>query len=277
MVSNVSTCHAPSPEPPLPAALAERGVPSPAAPAADALVASHAYGVAVALGPAATPKPAASAGKPSAAVAGYATATATGTTATKTTTSRTTTAKTTTTAAKPTLPSALSFLNDKNLSVEEKLLRLLAYLNDRWDKDIENKMREIENVTGASASSPSASSSSGASGFLGSVAKVAKTVAGPALAATATAFGVPALAPAALQLGPSLVDSGLGLLSSATGTPVPVPTSSSSGEVSSDRKAQVKIMEIERISQQQKEWFSAVSNLLSTRHELRMGVLQNWK
>jgi len=276
MVSNVSTCHAPSPEPPVPAALAERSAAPLAAAGSDALVASHVTGAAVALAGPATPGQASSARKPPAAGTGYAAVAASGTAATKTTAAKTTTVKTTTAAAKPTLPSALSFLNDKNLSVEEKLLKLVSYLNDKWEKDIEKKMRELENVTGSSASS--SSSPSGASGLLGSVAKVAKTVAGPALAATATAFGMPALAPAALQLGPSLVDSGVGLLSSVTGTPAPAASSSSSDTAAaSDRKAQEKLMEIQRIVNQQNEMFSLVSNLLSARHQTRMGVIQNWK
>jgi hypothetical protein len=158
-------------------------------------------------------------------------------------------------------------------------MRLLAYLSDRWDKDLDKKMREVENLTTSTAASSSGSSSSGTSGFLGSVAKVAKTVAGPALAATATAFGMPELGPAALQLGPSLVDSGLVLLGSATGAGATSTSTSSAsdGAVSSDRQAQLKLMEIQRVIDQQKEMFSLVSNMLRSRHETRMGVIQNWK
>jgi hypothetical protein len=277
MVSNVTTCHAPAPEPPIPAALAQRsalGVPTPAL---DSLVACHVYGAAVGVaGGAIAPKRAASPRKPSSAGKGYATATA-ATTTTKTTTSKT--------SAKSSTPAALAFLDDKNLSVEDKLLKLLSYLNKKWESDIDKKMREAANLAkGSSSSGSSGSSSGGALDVLGPVVGAVKSLSGPAMAAAVTALGFPPFAPLAAKLGPQLVDgvmslaSSSGVLPGATGS---TSSSSSSGSATSasgsDREAQLKLMEIQRIIDQQKEMFSLVSNLLRSRHELRMGVIQNTK
>jgi hypothetical protein len=278
MVSNVTTCHAPAAEPPVPAALAQRSALAVAARASDSLLASHAYGAAAALaGAALSAKKATSPKKPAGAGAGYAASTASKTTSTKTTAAKTT--------AKSSTPAALAFLDDKNLSVEEKLLRLLSYLNKKWESDIEKKMKEAANVakgSGGSGSSGSSSSASPLGGIVSAVASAVKSVSGPALAAGATALGFPQLAPLALKWGPSLVDGAMSLASSsgafsgATGATTSSSTSGSgSSEGASDREAQLKLMEIQRVIDQQKEMFSLVSNLLRSRHELRMGVIQN--
>ncbi|HEX9243912.1 MAG TPA: hypothetical protein VF875_15825, partial [Anaeromyxobacter sp.] len=195
MVSNVTTCHAAAPEPPVPAALAQRYALAVSASAADTLLASHPYGAAVVLAAGATSaKKAASPKKPSSTGIGYAGGAASAT-------SKTTPAKTST-------PAALAFLDDKNLSVEDKLLKLLAYLDKKWESDIDKKMKEVADITKSSGSGSSSSSGGGASGLLGSVVGMAKSFAGPALAAGVTALGMPALAPVALQLGPAIVDAG---------------------------------------------------------------------
>jgi hypothetical protein len=277
MVSNVTTCHSPAPEPPIPAALAQRSALGVSGPALDALVACHAYGAAVGLAGAIAPKKAASPRKPSSAGNGYAVA------ATRTTTSKTTTPKTTT---KSSTPAALAFLDDKNLSVEDKLLKLLSYLNKKWESDIDKKMREAANLAkGSSSSGSSSSSSSGGLGVLGPVVSAVKSLSGPALAAGAVALGFPQLAPLALKWGPQLVDGAASLASSSGILPGETGSTSSSSSGSgsatsasgSDREAQLKLMEIQRIIDQQKEMFTLVSNLLRSRHELRMGVIQNTK
>jgi hypothetical protein len=293
---------------------------------------------------------------------------------------------------------ALAFLDDPKLSVEEKLLRLLSYLNDKWNKELDQKMKEFKqpasgtasagtSSAGAGAATKAPSSSSGgllkkAVGYaskaipgLGvslevmkepAVRSFTKAVAGPALAAVATYYGQPQLAPIALKLGPELADAAANAASAVTdgdgGSPPSSPSSSgilsglfsgaSSGEssgilsgltsgfssgtssgdssgilsgltsslssgtssassgilsgifsggssasasgsssspgassgaktqetasgIGSDRDAQLRLMEMQRILDQQKEMFSLVSNMLRSTHETRMAVVQN--
>jgi hypothetical protein len=299
MVSNVTTCHAPPPESPIPASLAQRTILTAVARASDTLVSSHPYGAGVAAKAASTKAQNPSPRATYRSGAGYAAATKA--TTPKTTTPKSTTPKTTTTSSStPTTPAALAFLDDKNLSVEDKLMRLLAYLNDKMDKDIEKKMREASGTDGKPATS-SSSSSSGITGALGKLVGIAKDafpagvvaaalqnplvrnvvskIAGPALAAAASTAGFPELAPLALQYGPSLVSAAAGA-STALDAQLGAATSGSSTSAKADgstpdRQTQLKFMEIQRLMDQQKEMFSLVSNMLRSRHELRMGVIQN--
>jgi hypothetical protein len=210
----------------------------------------------------------------------------------------------------------LAFLEDPKLSVEEKLLRLLAYLNDRWNKDLDGKLKELRSGGGAKPSSSSGASSgsrkSGLGGALGPVVSFAKAafpqlgvaadvlgnpivrgvlskVSGPALAALATASGLPTLAPRALRYGPELVAAAAGIAATdgkagGAGTPSAggggtasgaSTSGGTAGAIGSDRDAQLKLMEIQRIMDQQKEMFSLVSNLLRTGHDARMAVIGN--
>ena len=203
----------------------------------------------------------------------------------------------------------LDFLADPKLSVEDKLLKLLAYLNDKWNKDLDAKMKEFKSEkTTTTSSSSAASSSKKSSGLCGLVGKAVgfakqafpvagvaldalgsapvrsalKSVAGPALAALATSTGFPELAPAALKFGPELVDAAAGLASSpaaasgaGTSSGTTTKTTESANTLGSDKDAQLKLMEIQRIMDQQKEMFSTVSNLLRSGHESRMAVIQN--
>jgi hypothetical protein len=205
-------------------------------------------------------------------------------------------------------PGPLAFLDDPKLSMEEKLLKLLAYLNDKWNKELDQKMKEFKQTS----TSTTTSSSGGSSGVGGLVKKavgfassavpqlgvtlaalrdptvrtVLKNVAGPALAAVATAAGQPQLAPVALRYGPDLVDAAAGAASYASSSTAGSSSASSGGSsrtttketadgIGSDRDAQLKLMEMQRILDQQKEMFSLVSNLLRTTHDTRMAVIQN--
>ncbi len=212
-------------------------------------------------------------------------------------------------------------------------MRLLAYLNDKWDKDLDKKMKELQSVDQPAAKSSSSSGGtpkSSGSGLLGSVASVVNVakqffpqvgiamsllenpvaraalskLGGPVLAAAATAAGFPQLAPLALRYGSTLVDVAVGVATSfgteagsgdgasfgsaasmdATTTSAATTSAATSGSagstsgagaLSSDRKAQLKLMEIQRIMDQQKEMFSLVSNCLRTGHDTRMAVIQN--
>jgi hypothetical protein len=193
-------------------------------------------------------------------------------------------------------------------------MRLLAYLNDKWEKDLQKKMKELGASQGATSSSSSTGSSTakkkssgGLLGGLGGVVKAATAffpaagvalevlkepaarevlgkVGGPALAAGATALGFPQLAPLALQYGPQLVDLAAGVATSVGSAPAATSATKSSGAaatkpdgagLSSDKDAQLKLMEIQRIMEQQKEMFALVSNILRASHDGRMAVIQN--
>lgn len=202
----------------------------------------------------------------------------------------------------------LAFLDDPKLSLEEKLLKLLSYLNDRWNKELDQKMKEFKQTTTSApaAGGGSSSSSGGLGGFLKKAVSFAssampglglqlqalespavrsalRSVAGPALAAVATAVGQPELAPVALKYGPDVVDAVAGVASSASSGAPAGPAGSSrstaaketAGGIGSDRNDQLKLMELQRILDQQKEMFSLVSNMLRTTHETRMAVVQN--
>ena len=203
-------------------------------------------------------------------------------------------------------PGPLAFLDDPKLSMEEKLLKLLAYLNDKWNKELDQKMKEFKQTSTTTSSSGGSSGVGGlvkkAVGFASSavpqlgvtlaalrdptVRTVLRNVAGPALAAAATAAGQPQLAPIALRYGPDLVDAAAGAASYASsdtagsssassGASSRTTTKETADGIGSDRDAQLKLMEMQRILDQQKEMFSLVSNLLRTTHDTRMAVIQN--
>lgn len=218
-----------------------------------------------------------------------------------------TTKKTTTSSAKKKSTGALAFLDDKSLSTDEKLMRLLVYLEGKWQKDVEKRLKEIA-ATGARKSSSSSSSGGGSSkggGLLGSVVKAAATfvpgasqglalladpqarsvvsqLSGPVLAAGVTAAGFPELAPVALTVGPKAVNALASVAREASGSASSSSSSSSGsssgtsyGDLSPDAAEKVQLMELQRVMEHQKELFSMVSNMLRSGHDLRMNVIQN--
>ena len=136
-----------------------------------------------------------------------------------------------TTSAKKT-PDPLAFLKDKKLSVEQKLMRLLAHLNAQYEKQMEEKMKLLageEPAATKGSTSSTGTTSKPKSSFLSSAVGALKKllpaagiatsllgtkgvqtllgkIGGPVLAAAASAMGFPALAPALLKLGPAIVD-----------------------------------------------------------------------
>jgi hypothetical protein len=207
-------------------------------------------------------------------------------------TSKTTTSRTGST-SKASDP--LAFLKDPNLSIEEKLMRLLAHLNEKWEKDMQKKMEEI-----AGKSSAKSSSSKKAGGLLGSIGSVLKgalpqmgilvdalkspvvrgflsKISGPVLAAGATAAGFPQLAPVLLKYGPKAVEVAAGLASSledsAGGSSTSSAKASTAGETG--KTEQLQLMELQRMFDKQKEMFSLVSNILKAGHDTRMSVINN--
>jgi hypothetical protein len=148
---------------------------------------------------------------------------------------------------KPSAKDPLAFLHDPTLSIEDKLILLLGYLGEKWEKEMQAKMDEIaaSEAKKQSDSKPSGSSGSsgskkksggllGSLGFVGDVIEAAispataalkvpaihdvlKQVGGPILAAGASALGAPELAPLLLKSGPELVDMAANLASSLDG------------------------------------------------------------
>ena len=117
----------------------------------------------------------------------------------------------------------LAFLDDKTLSVEDKLYRFMALMAKKQDEALEAAMRSYADRKEAAAKKASASSGGGLLSLAGDVvgglgsalgevggavvkgAKVvAKDLGGPLLAAAVTAVGLPQLAPVALQVGGTL-------------------------------------------------------------------------
>jgi hypothetical protein len=121
------------------------------------------------------------------------------------------------------------------------------------------------------------------------VRSIVSQVSGPVLAAAATAVGLPALAPALLEAGPAVVDAVAGAASALSaedraaapsGVVTRTSTSaaasgSSQGSTLSQGQERLKLMEIQRIVDQQREMFSLVSGILRARHDARMAVIQN--
>jgi hypothetical protein len=219
----------------------------------------------------------------------------------------------------------LAFLRDPGLSVETKLMRLMAHLNAQYEAKMEEKLRTLggnedaaATKTGSTKPSSSGSSKPKKNGFLSAVAagvkkffpavgiaaSVLKTksvqtllgkIGGPVLAAAASAMGFPALAPALLKLGPSIVNvavdaakaidaagtpagsKGAATLSSASssGSSAASTTSASSKKELSDSDKQLAYLEIQRLQDAQKNMFQLVSNILKSGHDTRSGIIGN--
>lgn len=162
---------------------------------------------------------------------------------------------------------ALGFLNDSSLSVEEKLFRFLCYVADKYEKELDKKLKEIGGKPGSGASSSKGSTGSGSSGGKGLLESVLgggggggvlgalgggllaatglggaagsaglqdliSQASGPVLAAGACVFGFPELAPVLLKVGPELTQGAFGLLGGA-GTPSGAGSTSGSSTSSS--------------------------------------------
>lgn len=191
-----------------------------------------------------------SSGSKAAAKSASKTSTAKTSAARKSTAAKTSTAKKTSASG----PSAaeLAFLDDPNLSIEDKLFRFMALMQQRSDRELTDAMKQYEEkkaaakektTSGATSSSTGTTSgggtttekSSGGSGggglfgalgdALGGIAKtvvggaesLAKDLGGPLLAAGCTAVGLPFLAPVALQIGGPLAKSAVSGLATAVG------------------------------------------------------------
>ena len=187
----------------------------------------------------------------------------------------------------------LSFLKDPKLSIEEKLMRLLAYLNDKWEKEMQEKMDQL-----AGKAPPKSSSSKKKGGVLGAIGSVVKgalgpagialealknpavrgflsKIGGPVLAAGATALGAPQLAPLLLKHGSKIIEFAAGVASSLDGAAASQGASSQGSSAASSKKEELTMMEIKRLMEKQSEMFALVSNILKVGHDTRMQVIGN--
>jgi hypothetical protein len=206
----------------------------------------------------------------------------------------------------------LAFLRDSKLSIEEKLMRLLAHLNAQWEKDMQKKLDAFRGPSESSATSKGTGASAGKKSLLQTVAGAAKQflpgvgfaldalgnptvravatkIGGPVLAAAATAMGFPVLAPALLKYAPAVIDLAAGAASALGGGGSPATKSSAGSKASgsssgskanggtamSASEQQLAFMEIQHLREKQKEMFTMVSNILKSGHDLRMGIISN--
>jgi hypothetical protein len=199
---------------------------------------------------------------------------------------------------------SLAFLKDPKLSIEDKLLRLMAVLNAQYEAEMQQKLDALAGGKGASAAKSSSGSTSKKKGLFAGIGDalksffpaagialdalqskpvqaVLKKVGGPVLAAGATALGFPALAPALLEYGPQVVDAAAGAAKALDGagsgssSPAASSATSSSGSAQSDGDRQLQMMELQRVQEKQKEMFQLVSNILKSMHDTRFGIVSN--
>ncbi|MFT3915613.1 MAG: hypothetical protein QM704_16310 [Anaeromyxobacteraceae bacterium] len=230
--------------------------------------------------------------------------------ATSTTTSTTSTRKTTASGAA--LPRELAFLNDPKLSIQDKVFRLLLWIQQKYDRDVEAKMKELGGASKSSASSSSGGTRPAAKpkkkGLLSKVTRFAEAafpmvglsmemlrspqgrkaleqISGPLLGAAAVALGAPQLAPVAAKLGPSLV-AGLADAQDALLGEAPVKRRASSGGSGSSggsstsattgsKDEKTLAMELEYLLERQKFATSLLSNCMRSMHETSMSVVNN--
>ncbi len=197
---------------------------------------------------------------------------------------------------------ALAFLDDPRLSTEEKLFRFMMFVSEKYDRDIEEKMK----AAGGSGGSASAGTTATKKKSSNPLAKIAgaiktvipaaglaletlgntkvqallKTVSGPVLAAGATALGMPALAPLLAKVGPELAGVTIDLAKAldAPSSTVTTTTTGASGATSTGADPQIdqrKMMELQYAMDKQKEMFSLVSNILRSMHDMKMVAVQN--
>ena len=194
-----------------------------------------------------------------------------------------------------------AFLRDPKLSLEQKLMRFMVVMAKKLDEDIQRRMEELAPKDPAKKSSSSKSSSSKKPSKGGPFGKVVssilkskplkdllKQVAGPVLAAGATALGFPALAPLLLKVGPALgqaLGDAVGSLADAGGSGSSSRASSAESTSASSSKTsesspgsteeRVKMMELQSVLEKQKEMVTLVSNMLRTFHDMRMSAINN--
>jgi hypothetical protein len=188
----------------------------------------------------------------------------------------------------------LAFLKDPKLSIEEKLMRLLAHQNEKWEKEMQAKLDQLAGGEAGGASSSSSKSGGALGGVAGAFAKALgvgslagaaagalkvpgvraalEKVGGPVLGAAASALGFPAAAPALVRYGGAIVGVAADAASAFSGDE---GTNKTGGKAMSDSKRQQLTLEIQRLYEKQKEMFSLVSSIMRVSHETRSSVIGN--
>lgn len=200
-----------------------------------------------------------------------------------------------------------AFLHDPRMSIEDKLFHFMMAVQKKTDRELQEAMERYEKQFGKGGSSGSGSSQSakksdggGLLGFLGGVVggiadalgavcpplaiarstlgelglgKILGQLSGPLLASLCTAWGLPTLAPAALQLGPQLVQSALGEGSSSSSASS--GSGGTSGSEKSDSDERYELMKLQRLVEKQQQMFSLISNMLKVMHDTGMNAIHN--
>lgn len=218
--------------------------------------------------------------------------------------------------ATPKAADPLAFLSDKSLSVDEKLFRFLKYVSQRYDDALEAKMKELAGKAGAKTATQASATATtkkkgGILGKIGgalkkafpiagigiellqnkNVAALLKQVSGPVLAAGATAFGMPQLAPVLLEAGPELAGAATALAKeldapeekAGSGAAARAPAAKTTATASSAAAASgglpeltpTQLSELQRLQEKQREMFALLSNILKSGHDMRMSVIGN--
>lgn len=192
------------------------------------------------------------------------------------------------------LPKELAFLNDPKMSVQEKVFRFMLYLQEKYDRKVEEKLRELGN---AKASSSSGAGKKGwldqALGFARKLVpgldaglsllenpafrKIAEQVSGPVLAAAATAMGFPELAPLLTKLGPGIVD-GLAKLqdgAKGSGSGAAGASTGSTSKAQDGADEQRVATELQYLLEKQRTTAALLSACLRSMHDTTMSVVGN--
>lgn len=226
---------------------------------------------------------------------------------TKTSSTAKSSTKTSTTSTSTTSAKELAFLEDKNLSIEEKLYRFIVLMTKKGDQELVDAMKSYDQRRAEAAKASSAAraqasshpSSGGGGGFLGSlvggitgaVGSILKDAGGPLLAAATSAVGLPSLAPLARSAGGALGSIVAGAIgggsrsssasssSAASSTAATASKTSSSGSTSaSDTGAfdeKVEMLNLQMMSEKQTAMFTLLSNIIKSIHDTQMAAVQN--
>jgi len=180
-----------------------------------------------------------------------------------------------------------AFLQDKNLPIEEKVFRYMMLLQRKADTELQQFLE----ATGPGGKAATSSAKQGTSlfdiakaivpalglaeGLIGEAGlkKLATQLAGPVLAAAATAAGMPALAPVALQLGGSMAQMAFQDVGarSTSGSTSSTPTANEYSKMSDKEKA----LWLQHLMEKQQAMFTAASNTLKCMHDTQMAAISN--
>jgi len=185
-----------------------------------------------------------------------------------------------------------AFLSDPNTSVEDKLFRFMQLVQKKTDDDLVKKMEDYraKHVVGTSKSAEGAQKPGSSllglvktifppaglvdrllGGDGGLLVQAVEKLGGPLLASLATAFGLPGLAPLALQVGGQLA----GSVAKAVGSGADATSGKAEKKESGTPDERLSMLEIQRLVEKQNQMFALVSNILKGMHETGMGVVNN--